>query len=204
MGASWQGAGMIVSDRERWRLVVARCSERNMRTLVYISELDVLQARPGSLLLFRRGWRRKVVRILRITVHDVFSCFLWPATLACSTIYQTLLLNRWLVATDYVNMGRHADEHDPLIVALEDITSRGGTKIFRSCFENAALKAFLNMTHTGENIYHPVTSTPRSMLKGSEHVASTWLSYVYDAWCCCKDRLDKASDRSLVGENGAL
>ena len=29
---SWHGACRIASDRERWRLLVARCSERNRRT----------------------------------------------------------------------------------------------------------------------------------------------------------------------------
>ena len=32
MGVSWNGARRIASDRERWRLLVARCSERNRRT----------------------------------------------------------------------------------------------------------------------------------------------------------------------------
>ena len=32
MGASWHGARRIASDRDRWRLLVARCSERNRRT----------------------------------------------------------------------------------------------------------------------------------------------------------------------------
>ena len=32
MGVSCHGARRIASDRERWRLLVARCSERNKRT----------------------------------------------------------------------------------------------------------------------------------------------------------------------------
>ncbi len=32
MGVSWHGTRRIASDRERWRLPVARCSESNMRT----------------------------------------------------------------------------------------------------------------------------------------------------------------------------
>ena len=32
MGVSWHGARWIASDRDRWRLLVARCSERNRRT----------------------------------------------------------------------------------------------------------------------------------------------------------------------------
>ena len=32
MGVSWHGTRMIVSDRDKWRLLVARCSERNTRT----------------------------------------------------------------------------------------------------------------------------------------------------------------------------
>ena len=32
MGVSWHGARRIASDRDRWRLLVARCSERNRRT----------------------------------------------------------------------------------------------------------------------------------------------------------------------------
>ena len=32
MGVSWNGTRRIGSDRERWRLHVARCSERNRRT----------------------------------------------------------------------------------------------------------------------------------------------------------------------------
>ena len=32
MGVSWHGAYRIASDRNRWRLVIARCSERNRRT----------------------------------------------------------------------------------------------------------------------------------------------------------------------------
>ena len=32
MGFSWHGARRIASDRDRWRLLVARCSERKRRT----------------------------------------------------------------------------------------------------------------------------------------------------------------------------
>ena len=32
MGVSWHGAHRIASDRDGWRLLVARCSERNRRT----------------------------------------------------------------------------------------------------------------------------------------------------------------------------
>ena len=32
MGVSWHGARRIASDRGRWRLLIARCSERNRRT----------------------------------------------------------------------------------------------------------------------------------------------------------------------------
>ena len=32
MGVSWHGARRIASDRERWRLLVPRCSERKRRT----------------------------------------------------------------------------------------------------------------------------------------------------------------------------
>ena len=32
MGVSWHGARRIASDRDGWRLLVARCSERNRRT----------------------------------------------------------------------------------------------------------------------------------------------------------------------------
>ena len=32
MGVSWHGARRIARDREKWKLLVARCSERNRRT----------------------------------------------------------------------------------------------------------------------------------------------------------------------------
>ena len=40
MGVSWHGARRIASDRDRWRLVVARCSERKRQMRESVSPVE--------------------------------------------------------------------------------------------------------------------------------------------------------------------